>query len=221
MEKKLYRNEHDKVIAGVASGIATYMQVDVTIIRLLFVLSTIFIAGAGIIVYIVLWMVAPLNNDPSLKYKQFNDFFGQQQASPFNTGDVFNKPYDDAEQTKWNTPNADAAFNGFPPKKVKGNDTGRTIIGLILLLLGVYFLLRQFDLVPYWFNIFRVYKLWPLAIVALGISLIFKKQRKNEWDSFKKTTEEAQQNASSAVEVIKPEVTEETDSTVISDDNIK
>jgi len=42
MEKRLFRNEHDKVVAGVSSGIAEYMEVDVTIIRLLFVLSTIF-----------------------------------------------------------------------------------------------------------------------------------------------------------------------------------
>lgn len=195
MEKKLYRNEHDKVIAGVASGVATYMQVDVTIIRLLFVLSTIFLGGAGMLVYIVLWAVSPINNDPTLRFKQFNDFYNQQEPSPFNTGDVFNNPYQDPAQTKWNTPNTASDFNPFPPKKIRGNETGRTIIGLVLLVLGVYFLLRQLNIVPVWFNIFHVYKLWPLAIVAFGISLIFKKQRKNEWDTFKRTTEEAQRNS--------------------------
>lgn len=34
MEKKLFRNEHVKMIAGVASGLADYMQVEVTIVRL-------------------------------------------------------------------------------------------------------------------------------------------------------------------------------------------
>jgi len=52
MEKKLYRNEHDKAVAGVASGLADYMQIDVTIVRLLFVLTTIFLAGSGILAYI-------------------------------------------------------------------------------------------------------------------------------------------------------------------------
>ncbi len=37
MDKRLFRNEHEKVVAGVSSGIAEYMEVDVTIIRLLFV----------------------------------------------------------------------------------------------------------------------------------------------------------------------------------------
>lgn len=213
MEKKLHRNEHDKVVAGVASGVATYMQVDVTIIRLLFVLSTIFLAGAGILVYIVLWVVSPVNNDPAFKYKQFNDLYSQPGSSPFNSGDVFNNPYQDATQTKWNTPNAE---NDLQPNNMKGNDSGRTIFGLILLVLGVYFLLRQLDFIPEWFNIFHIYKLWPLAIIGFGISLIFKKKSKNEWETFKKETQDAQRNNYNNGEEVKTPTqnTEEKESTL-------
>ena len=63
MEKRLLRNEHDKVVAGVASGLADYMQIDITIVRLLFVLSTIFLAGTGLLVYIIMWIVMPQNPD--------------------------------------------------------------------------------------------------------------------------------------------------------------
>lgn len=198
MEKKLYRNEHDKVLAGVSSGVAEYLQVDVTIIRLLFVLSTIFLAGGGILVYIVLWIVAPVNNDPTVKFKQFNDFYknSPQGTTMFNSPEAFSNPYENSQQTKWNTPNAGADFsNDSKFKSPKNNETGKTIVGLVLLVLGIYFLLRQMDLVPHWFNIFHIYKLWPLAIVALGISLIFKNQRKNEWETFKKSTEEAQRSS--------------------------
>jgi len=196
MEKKLYRNEHDKTVAGVASGLADYMQIDVTIIRLLFVLTTIFLAGSGILAYIVLWIVAPVNNDPAVKYQKFKDYYQQtpQGGSIFNSPEAFGNPTQQTAQTKWNTPNTDD-FSKFNVKPVNTNDTGKTVVGLILLVLGVYFLLRQLDLVPHWFNIFKIYKLWPLAIVALGISLIFKNQRKNEWESFKKNTEEAQRKA--------------------------
>ncbi len=194
MEKKLYRNEHNKVVVGVASGVATYVEVDVTIIRLLFVLSTIFVAGAGIIVYIVLWMMAPVNSDPAFKFKEFNDLYNSGNAG-FEAPPPFNMPYQDATQTKWNTPNLAVDASVPPPPRLKNNDTGKTIIGLILLVLGVYFLLRQLDLIPYWFNIFHVYKLWPLAIVALGISLIFKKKGESEWETFKKTTAEAQKTS--------------------------
>lgn len=194
MEKKLYRNEHDKTVAGVASGLADYMQIDVTIVRLLFVLTTIFLAGSGILAYIILWIVAPVNNDPAVKFKQFKDFYkyNPQGGSVFNSPEAFADTQQETAQTKWNTQNADA-FNKFEtPQKMKGNDTGKTVVGLILLVLGVYFLMRQLGFVPHWFNIFHIYKLWPLAIVALGISLIFRNQRKNEWETFKKTTEEAQ-----------------------------
>lgn len=200
MEKRLFRNEHDKVIAGVSSGLAEYMQADITIIRLLFVLSTIFLAGAGLLVYIVMWIVVPVNNDPVAKYNKFNEFFQKNQDSMFNSPNAFNNPSNSGEQTKWNTPNAGPEFkNQFDQNNFnqfsKSNDTGRTIGGLVLLILGIYFLLRQLDIVPEWFNIFKIYKLWPLAIVAVGISLIFRNQRKTEWDNFKKTTEEAQRNA--------------------------
>lgn len=56
--KKFYRDNDNKVVSGVASGLAAYFGVDVTIIRLLFVLS-VFIFGAGVLVYIMLWIVAP------------------------------------------------------------------------------------------------------------------------------------------------------------------
>ena len=202
MEKKLYRNEHDKTVAGVASGLADYMQIDVTIVRLLFVLTTIFLAGSGILAYIILWIVAPVNNDPAVKFKQFNDFYkyNPQGGSVFNSPEAFADTQQQTAQTKWNTQNADA-FNKFEtPQKMKGNDTGKTVVGLILLVLGVYFLMKQLGFVPHWFNIFHIYKLWPLAIVALGISLIFRNQRKNEWENFKKTTEEAQRKTEQSTE---------------------
>lgn len=194
MEKKLYRNEHDKTVAGVASGLADYMQIDVTIVRLLFVLTTIFLAGSGILAYIILWIVAPVNNDPRVKFKQFNDFYkyNPQGGSVFNSPEAFADTQQETAQTKWNTQNTDAFTKFETPQKMQGNDTGKTVVGLILLVLGVYFLMRQLGFVPHWFNIFHIYKLWPLAIVALGISLIFRNQRKNEWENFKKTTEEAQ-----------------------------
>lgn len=190
MEKRLFRNEHDKVVAGVSSGLAEYLQVDITIVRLLFVLSTLFLAGGGIIVYIVMWIVVPVNNDPLAKMKKFNEQFEKHKSA-------FNGPFDapqNTSETKWNTPNTD--FNTFNNmnsfQKPQSNDTGKTIGGLILLVLGFYFLLRQLDILPHWLNIWKIYKLWPLALVAIGISLIFRNQRKTEWDNFKKTTQEAQ-----------------------------
>ncbi len=56
--KRLYRNANDQMIAGVCAGIANFFDIDPTIVRLLFVAS-LFLGGAGILVYIVLWIVLP------------------------------------------------------------------------------------------------------------------------------------------------------------------
>ena len=56
--KKLFRNPEDRVIAGVASGIGAYFGTEVTIIRLLFVL-TFFFGGAGFLIYIIMWIITP------------------------------------------------------------------------------------------------------------------------------------------------------------------
>ncbi len=56
--KKLYRDADKKVIGGVAGGLAAYLNMDIVVIRLLFVIS-IFFGGLGLIAYIVFWIVVP------------------------------------------------------------------------------------------------------------------------------------------------------------------
>ncbi|MBD8389995.1 PspC domain-containing protein [Dysgonomonas sp. BGC7] len=57
-EKKFYRDMDGKMLAGVCNGIATYTKIDVTIIRILFVVLA-FAYGITIISYLVIWIVAP------------------------------------------------------------------------------------------------------------------------------------------------------------------
>jgi len=58
--KRLYRSKSNKVIAGVCGGIGEYFDVDPVLIRLLWVLVTIF-SGIflGILAYLIAWMVMP------------------------------------------------------------------------------------------------------------------------------------------------------------------
>lgn len=62
MEKKLYRVMRGKMLAGVCSGLAEYFKLDVSIVRLLWALSTLF-AGASIIAYIICAFVIPEKPD--------------------------------------------------------------------------------------------------------------------------------------------------------------
>ena len=56
--RKLYRNKTNYKIAGVCSGIGDYFKIDPIIIRLLFLMA--FFMGAGLIVYIIGWIIIPV-----------------------------------------------------------------------------------------------------------------------------------------------------------------
>ena len=49
----------NRMVAGVCAGIADYFGWDPTLLRIVYVLATIFTAFAGIIIYIILWIVMP------------------------------------------------------------------------------------------------------------------------------------------------------------------
>ncbi len=58
--KKLYRSNTDKMIAGVCGGLAQYFGVDSTLIRLIFALLVFLGVGSGVLLYIILAIVVPL-----------------------------------------------------------------------------------------------------------------------------------------------------------------
>ena len=60
--KRLYKIEEGKKISGVCGGIAEYLNIDPTVIRLLWVVFTLFI-GAGILGYIIAALVMPKKSD--------------------------------------------------------------------------------------------------------------------------------------------------------------
>ena len=61
MNKKLKRSRN-QLVAGVCAGFAEYFDWDVTLVRVLYALISIFSAGfPGLLVYIICWMVMPLD----------------------------------------------------------------------------------------------------------------------------------------------------------------
>jgi phage shock protein PspC (stress-responsive transcriptional regulator) len=56
----LRRSRTDRVIAGVCAGLAKWLGWDVTLVRILYVLVSVFSAAfPGLIVYLILWVVMP------------------------------------------------------------------------------------------------------------------------------------------------------------------
>lgn len=56
--RKLHRSRNDRMLGGVAGGLGTFLTIDPTLIRLLFVMSLV-LGGAGFWVYMVMWIIVP------------------------------------------------------------------------------------------------------------------------------------------------------------------
>ncbi|WP_081675016.1 PspC domain-containing protein [Daejeonella oryzae] len=73
MEKKLYRDQNSKRIAGVCSGLADYLDVDVTLVRIVFLFAAV-ATLTGFLAYIILWIAVPAKpvnfNSDYCHYKQ-------------------------------------------------------------------------------------------------------------------------------------------------------
>ncbi|MEK7649851.1 MAG: PspC domain-containing protein [Patescibacteria group bacterium] len=70
--KKLYRDTQDARIAGVASGIAKYFDIEIFWLRIIFLISILF-GGTGIFLYIVLWILVPEAKTSSQKLEMRGD----------------------------------------------------------------------------------------------------------------------------------------------------
>jgi phage shock protein C len=58
--KRLMRSSTDKKLGGVCAGLADYLDMDPTLVRVLWVVIGFCAAGTGVLVYFVLWFVLPL-----------------------------------------------------------------------------------------------------------------------------------------------------------------
>lgn len=67
--KRLYKSQYDRMIGGVAGGIAEYLKIDTTIVRIAFVLMSLF-GGTGIIIYIAGMLIIPEGKTEILSEKK-------------------------------------------------------------------------------------------------------------------------------------------------------
>ena len=59
MEKKLYKNPKDKKLCGVCSGLAKYINVDATIVRLIWAIVALCTLGTALLAYIICAVIMP------------------------------------------------------------------------------------------------------------------------------------------------------------------
>ena len=140
----LFRSRTDRVIGGVAGGIARSLSIDPAIVRVIFALLIIF-GGGGLLLYLILWIAIP--EEPLTFYQ------GNPEAAAAENVNT------DSSEVKSEVP-----FT-YPARK----NNGALIAGLILIAVGAIFLLER--LLPHIY--FSFHDLWPIVIVIAGIVLIY------------------------------------------------
>jgi len=146
MDKKLYRSRKDQIIGGVCGGIAEYFGIDSTLVRLAFVLFAL-IEGAGIIAYIIAWIIVP--------------------ERPQNSNKSEEEVYD-VEIDKEDEEGEYKASSEEPKEEKKSKEQRKRVLGLILVALGIFFIIDN------WIPGFYWRRFWPVILIVLGVVLIYR-----------------------------------------------
>lgn len=160
---RLYRSRDDRMLAGVAGGLAELWGADPSLVRVIWALLVIFTGGVALIVYIVMAIVIP--EEPDLPLPAGDEMAAAAAAEGAPTaGQAF------ASATDARTARRVAREARAQARRAAGLDRppfpAAAVLGGFLIILGGFFLAREF--LPQidfdWF--------WPLVLVGLGVLLI-------------------------------------------------
>ena len=148
MQKKLTRSKSKRIIGGVAGGLGEHFNIDPIIFRIGFVLATIF-HGAGLVIYIILWIIIPEDDN--------------------NTSNKDNFTFSSGEDK-----NTSGKESTMAQKNINGSSSGtfRIFAGVLLIGIGALFLFDKYIPQIDFFDIF------PLFIILCGILLILNSIKK-------------------------------------------
>jgi phage shock protein C len=171
VNRRLYRCRHDRILAGVAAGVAERLDLDPTLVRLLWVVS-VFFGGFGLLAYIVMAIVVPL--EPA-----GGPVVGTSAADPTAEGASGGAAgaMPAAPSSDWHTTPIE--------HRHAPHDTGRlaTIVGVVLILFGALALVDS--VLPDWADHGRF--LWPAFILGIGALLVASAMRRESAESSEST----------------------------------
>ena len=152
--QRLYRSKTDSVIGGVSGGAGKYFGIDPTLIRLIFVLLTVF-GGGGVLIYLILWVVIPLEG---------REVVTQQQTIHDNAQDLADRARELGKGFE----------RGVDDTQPAARNSGLWF-GVILILVGGMFLFQNL------FH-FNLGQFWPVILIAVGLLMlipVFRKPHNN------------------------------------------
>ena len=142
--RRLYRSRDERVLAGVAGGVAEYFELDPALVRVAWAILILATGGAFLLLYIVMWLVVP--------------------EAPPEAADAAAAPPD----MPAGTPPSSIAQDWRAQRRARrgGSGGGAIVLGAILVLVGAWLLARAY------FPLLDADRIWPVALILLGILLL-------------------------------------------------
>lgn len=154
---RLMRSRNDRMIAGVAAGVARYLTIDTAIVRLIFVLLA--LSGPAFLLYPLLWLIMPQEPAEGAGVSQVFVATGKTQRLRV-----------DAMTGETGGPEQEVPINnvgGRPHHESQPANQGNRMLGYVLLGLGIFIMLQII-----WPGF--TWLVFPAALVAVGIYLLRK-----------------------------------------------
>ena len=169
MNERLYRSPTDRAIAGVAGGLATWLNIDPSLVRIAWVLLAIFSGGIFVLVYFVMMIVVPLPPPGWMpRPRDAGTWAPPSGADPvegWGAGGGSGAAQDPGAASGWTTP--PPAWPAPPPgwSTQRAAERGSLVASGVLVLLGVWFLIDDYVHIDWSL-------LWPVVVIVIGVLLI-------------------------------------------------
>lgn len=165
MRERLYRSRQDQVIGGVAGGVGDALDVDPSIVRVVWVLLALMTGGIAAVVYLVMLIVVPEAPEGAQSTPARSSGAAIDPASPGSAR--ASDPLDPADTTVPHPLGAAAApASARRTGHARRNGGGALVFGVILILVGAYFLVRQY--IP----AIDLDRFWPVIVIVVGAALV-------------------------------------------------
>jgi phage shock protein C len=192
MSTHLYRSRDDRMLAGVAGGLADLWDADPSLVRIIWALLVVFTGGIALVVYIVMAIVVPEESDDV-------SWAGQQSPPAGAPPDIADTPASGSTSpvsgstspadtspsaagaapgpstADWRTSRFEAREQRRSARREARADrharrsdsrSGPIVVGIVLVLVGVFALVREYlpEIDWDWF--------WPVALIAVGVAVL-------------------------------------------------
>ena len=166
MNRRLYRSPDDRVLAGIAGGMAETYDFDPALVRIGWALLILVSGGLFLLLYIVMALVVPLRPSGMGAWAMATPDGAPPMAGPGDPGMPAGGPAPGGPMPTRPMPVGAPTPPGYYRHYRRHDGSGALIIGLVLILAGAYFLARQY--IP----AINTELVWPIIVIGVGLLLI-------------------------------------------------